>query len=259
MYGKIFELMYEGSLYGQWEAIVTFQQLIVIADDEGFVDITPPALAAKTSIPLDVIQKGIEILESDDPYSRTPGENGKRIIRISDKRPWGWQIVNYQKYRDMASNEDRKRYMREYMKERRKQEKLTSKQAVNSGKHSVANVTHTDTDTYTNKDILSSKKLDYPYQKIISYLNNKTNKNFRHTSKETQRLIKARINQGFTFADFQAVIDKKSEKWLTDPKMVDYLRPQTLFGTKFESYLNETDAKPSKTILTGKDALYYDE
>lgn len=111
---------------------------------------------------------------------------------------------------------------------------------------------------YKEKNPLSSKKLDYPYQKIISYLNNKTNKNFRHTSKETQRLIKARINQGFTFADFQAVIDRKSEKWLTDPNMVDYLRPQTLFGTKFESYLNETDAKSNKKVLTGKDALYYD-
>ena len=53
--------MYEGSLYGQWEAIITFQQMIVIADDEGFVDITPPALSAKTSIPLEIIQKGIEI------------------------------------------------------------------------------------------------------------------------------------------------------------------------------------------------------
>jgi uncharacterized phage protein (TIGR02220 family) len=105
---------------------------------------------------------------------------------------------------------------------------------------------------------VSSKKLDYPYQEIISYLNNKTNKNFKHTSKETQKLIKARINQGFTIADFQAVIDRKSEKWLTDPKMVDYLRPQTLFGTKFESYLNETDARPSVKTLEGDDALYYE-
>jgi uncharacterized phage protein (TIGR02220 family) len=108
------------------------------------------------------------------------------------------------------------------------------------------------------KTKVSSKKLDYPYQEIISYLNNKTNKNFKHTSKETQKLIKARINQGFTIADFQAVIDRKSEKWLTDPKMVDYLRPQTLFGTKFESYLNETDARPSVKTLEGDDALYYE-
>ena len=153
--------MYEGSLYGQWEAIITFQQMIVIADDEGFVDITPPALSAKTSIPLEIIQKGIEILESDDPYSRTPGEDGKRIIRISDKRPWGWKIVNYQKYRDMASNEDRKRYMRQYMREYRKQEKFTDKEDVKDCKPKLAQLTHTDTDTYTDKNKYSVDFLEF--------------------------------------------------------------------------------------------------
>jgi len=262
MYGKIFECIYEGTLYGQWEAIVTFQQMIVLCDDEGFLDMTPPALAAKTSIPLEIIQKGIEILERDDPYSRTPGENGKRIIRISGNRPWGWKIVNHEKYRKMVSNEDRKKYMRDYMREYRKNkgdpvnnESLQELTHVNETLK-LTMLTHTDTDT--NKDILSSKKLDYPYQKIISYLNNKTNKNFRYTSKETQRLIRARINQGFTFADFQAVIDKKSEKWLTDPKMMDYLRPQTLFGTKFESYLNECEAQKTTKTLTGREALEWD-
>lgn len=127
MYGKIFELMYDGSLYGQWEALVTFQQMIVIADQEGFIDITPPALAARTGIPIEIIKKGIGVLESDDPYSRTSGENGKRIIRINKNRPWGWKIVNYKKYRDMASQEDRRKYMRGYMREYRKQEKFTDK------------------------------------------------------------------------------------------------------------------------------------
>jgi len=170
MYGKIFEMMYEGSLYGNWEAIVTFQQMIVIADDEGFVDITPMALAAKTSIPLDIIEKGIEVLESNDPYSRTEGQDGKRIIRINENRPWGWQIVNYIKYRDMASHEDRKAYMRQYMVNRRKQEKLMCKQDVNTSKQSVADVTHTDTNTDTDKKTpdFSSLKNRYPNQDLIN-------------------------------------------------------------------------------------------
>ena len=62
MYGKIFESMYDGTLYGQWEALITFQQMIVLADKEGFIEITPPALSARTGIPLEIIQKGIEIL-----------------------------------------------------------------------------------------------------------------------------------------------------------------------------------------------------
>jgi uncharacterized phage protein (TIGR02220 family) len=88
-----------------------------------------------------------------------------------------------------------------------------------------------------NKDIPSN---GVPYQKIISHLNARANKNFKHTAKDTQRLIKVRWNEGFKYEDFIQVIDSKCSKWLTDSKMVDYLRPQTLFGTKFESYLNES-------------------
>jgi hypothetical protein len=113
--------MYDGTLYGQWEALITFQQMIVLADKEGFIEITPPALSARTGIPLEIIQKGIEILESDDPYSRTEGENGKRLKRIRDDRPWGWKIINYEKYTKMASQEDRRKYMRDYMKDYRKE------------------------------------------------------------------------------------------------------------------------------------------
>lgn len=74
---------------------------------------------------------------------------------------------------------------------------------------------------------------------IVVYLNQKTGKSFKYTSKETQRLIQARLNSGFTENDFFTVIDNKVAKWFCDPKMVEYLRPQTLFGTKFESYLQD--------------------
>ena len=76
------------------------------------------------------------------------------------------------------------------------------------------------------------------YKDIVEYLNQKCNKNFRHSTKATQRFIDARLNEGFTLDDFKKVIDIKSSQWLGG-EMEQYLRPQTLFGTKFESYLNE--------------------
>lgn len=79
---------------------------------------------------------------------------------------------------------------------------------------------------------------------VVEYLNSKTGKQFRPKSEETKRLIEARIKQGFCLEDFKRVIDTKTEKWLNDDKMSDFLRPQTLFGTKFESYLNESRASP---------------
>jgi uncharacterized phage protein (TIGR02220 family) len=74
---------------------------------------------------------------------------------------------------------------------------------------------------------------------IIYYLNSKSNKNFKSTSEKTKTMINARLKEGYKIEDFKKVVDIKSDKWKNDPKMCDYLRPETLFGTKFESYLNE--------------------
>jgi uncharacterized phage protein (TIGR02220 family) len=85
---------------------------------------------------------------------------------------------------------------------------------------------------------------------IIEYLNNKTGKNFKSNSKTTVKHITARLSEKYTLDDFKKVIDTKVQKWLTDPKMCDYLRPDTLFGTKFESYLNENKIiKPKQLIF----------
>lgn len=76
-------------------------------------------------------------------------------------------------------------------------------------------------------------------ENIIDYLNKRTGKNFKSTSDKTKKTISARLNEKYTVEQFKKVIDIKTAKWLNDPKMQDYLRPETLFGTKFESYLNE--------------------
>ena len=92
-----------------------------------------------------------------------------------------------------------------------------------------------------NSIIYSPEKQDKtPYKEIIEYLNLKTNKHYKYNTKKTQTLIKARINEGFTLDDFKIVIDNQTIRWLKDKKMCDYLRPETLFGNKFEGYLNNT-------------------
>ena len=73
---------------------------------------------------------------------------------------------------------------------------------------------------------------------IIEYLNLKTEKNFKSTTKATTRLIKARLNEGFTVEDFKTVIDNMKSRW-TGTKFQQYLVPTTLFGNKFETYLNQ--------------------
>ncbi|MBE6608147.1 MAG: replication protein [Ruminococcaceae bacterium] len=73
---------------------------------------------------------------------------------------------------------------------------------------------------------------------IVDRLNDKAGTNYKATTKATKAHINARLSEGFTFDDFVVVIDKKVAEWATDTKMAQYLRPETLFGTKFESYLN---------------------
>ena len=94
-----------------------------------------------------------------------------------------------------------------------------------------------------------------PYQKIISYLNQKIGTSYKSTSKETQKLIKARFNQGFTLENFYIVIDNKYDDWFkTD--MCKFLRPTTLFGNKFESYLNQVKEKRTDKSKAVRDNLF---
>ena len=115
-----------------------------------------------------------------------------------------------------------------------------------------------------NKDCRLSDKSSTVVSEIIDYLNQKTGKHFRKSIANTTRAINARIKEGFTVDDFKAVIDKKVIEWGKDERMKQYLRPQTLFGTKFESYLNqdlvEHKTQTDKAIDVAKNVIeYYQE
>lgn len=78
---------------------------------------------------------------------------------------------------------------------------------------------------------------------IVEYLNDKIGAHYKPNGKKMKELIHARMNEGYTVEDFKIVIDKKFKSWGNDPKMSLYLRPSTLFGTRFGEYLNEYQAE----------------
>ena len=89
---------------------------------------------------------------------------------------------------------------------------------------------------------INNNILNNIYSSVIDYLNEKTERTgkekYSSTSTKTQKLIKARLREKYELEDFKIVIDKKCKEWLgTD--MEKYLRPETLFGNKFESYLKQ--------------------
>ena len=149
MYAKISESIYEGSLVEDWKALITFQQMIVLCDSEGILDMTPSAISRRTNIPIDIIEHGISVLEEPDPLSRTPDENGKRIVRLDEHRDWGWFIVNHKKYREITDYETIKEQNRERQRRYRERQKSNVTVTENNGQSR-----HTDTDTKadTNKN-----------------------------------------------------------------------------------------------------------
>lgn len=100
------------------------------------------------------------------------------------------------------------------------------------------------------KQVESVKKKDPPpYQEIIDYLNEKAGKRYK-VNEKTKAHINARVNDGYTLADFRAVIEKKVAEW-RGTEMDKFLRPETLFGTKFEGYLNQNETVRKKAKSTG--------
>lgn len=121
------------------------QQLIVLSTPDGIVDMTPDAIANRTTIPLDIIKKGLAFLEQPDPYTRTPGEDGRRIVPLDEHRPWGWRLVNHGKYTRLRNMEEKREADRVRIYEKRSQNKdvaIESRMSPN-----VADVAYTDSDS----------------------------------------------------------------------------------------------------------------
>jgi uncharacterized phage protein (TIGR02220 family) len=112
-------------------------------------------------------------------------------------------------------------------------------------KQTVANVAVSDNvNVCDSVSVNDNKKKASPSDEIMTILkdlNNriKSKKGFSPLAQCNQNLIKARMSEGFTVENFITVNEKKVKQWLHDPEMSKYLRPATLYGNKFDGYLNE--------------------
>ncbi len=92
---------------------------------------------------------------------------------------------------------------------------------------------------------------------IIHYLNSKLGTKYKHSAEYVKKHINARLNEGYTLEDFKTVIDKKYKEW-SGTEFAKFLRPETLFGTKFSTYLNQlgTEVQEARyTSFSADDAL----
>jgi uncharacterized phage protein (TIGR02220 family) len=102
-----------------------------------------------------------------------------------------------------------------------------------------------DTNNNDNNDNNENK-----YIIIVEFLNQKAGTKYKASSKKTKACIHARLSEGFTVDDFKTVIEKKCAEWI-GTEWEKFIRPETLFGTKFESYLNAKVTKTTKQVNTG--------
>ena len=98
-----------------------------------------------------------------------------------------------------------------------------------------------------------------PYAEIITYFNEVAGTHYLLRGKEIKKFIKARWNDGFRLEDFKTVLDKKAGQWKNDAKMSKYLRFETLFSNKFESYLNEVSVHRQYNPMNPSGSRYTEE
>jgi hypothetical protein len=158
VYAKVFAQIYDGTLCtrGPWQALVTFQQMLVLADPDGNVDMTVGAIARRTTIPQEIIQQGIESLLLPDPESRTPTEEGRRLLPLSEGRSWGWHIVNYRHYRELKREEDRREYHREYWRNKRSKASTSSTDSTET-QHAQQNQPKKETEAEAKEEAVKTK------------------------------------------------------------------------------------------------------
>lgn len=151
-------------------------------------------------------------------------ESEKMITKVVDRKKTTISIVNYKVYQ---GSED--------------QEKTTEKPQEDQEK----TIKKPQEDTNKNDNNEKNEKNNILVAEIISYLNEKTDKNFKSGVAKNRDLIKARLKEGYSVEDFKKVIDIKVTEWLNDENMSKFLRPETLFSNKFEGYLNQ---KPKQEV-----------
>ena len=126
MYAIIHDTIFDGSLRDKWQAWVVLVALCALADENDEVDMTISALIARTGLPGSIVPEGIAFLEQPDDHSRTPDEGGRRIVRLDPHRPWGWKIVNREKYKKMRDHVARREYYKEQKRLKRAEKKLST-------------------------------------------------------------------------------------------------------------------------------------
>lgn len=193
----------------------------------------------------DGVQSALKELKEKGYMKRIPAHDEKGKFT-------GWETLIYETPLPPEKRETRKTGKPNDGETERRENRMTGK--PNDGKTAPTNNECTNND-FTNNDFTNNEITNNKYFYVVQYLNDLAERNFKHTTQKTKSQINARLNDGYTVEDIINVIDYKVKEWKGDKKMEEYLRPFTLFGTKFENYYDQMkrdQPKQQKKQSTGE-------
>jgi uncharacterized phage protein (TIGR02220 family) len=208
-------------------ARLLYYDLAMRADDDGFINSPKKIMkfigATNDDMNILILRKFI-----------IPFDNGVVVIKH-------WRIHNYIRkdtYNETSYKEEKAMLELDENKAYRLSSQLSvdgSLTQVRLGKDSIG------------KDSIDNNIVEFAEEikEIVDYLNLVAGTNYKYKTKNTQKHINARLAEGYEVEDFKTVIDKKANEW-RGTEMEKYLCPETLFGTKFEKYLNQNIVTANK-------------
>lgn len=126
MFAKVFASLWDGTMVGRADAQLVFIYLLANCDRKGFIFHGREKIAALTGIPIERVHDAIGFLESPDEHSKSEASEGRRIIRTAAERNWGWCIVNYEHYRSIRDEDERREAAKDRMRKLRDERRAES-------------------------------------------------------------------------------------------------------------------------------------
>lgn len=164
MFAKVFEQIFDSTVARDYTVRHMFIDLLILADPTGAVDMTYDAIARRTNVPQETVERCINELCQPDVKSRSPLEDGKRLIPLDSRRDWGWKIVNYAHYRKIRDQEARRSYFRDYQRKRRKKMRIVKDKVVDT-------VDNVETSSSTSSSV--SKRKPKSLEEVVLYAKQK--------------------------------------------------------------------------------------
>ncbi len=167
MFAKVFEQIFDSSIATDYTVRHMFIDMLILADPTGAVDMTLDAISRRTNVPPETVKRCIDELCQPDVTSRSPLEDGKRLIPLDSHRDWGWKIVNYQHYRKIRDQEARRSYFRDYQRKRRRKQRVVKDIVVDSGAN--GDTVESSSSTSTSSSLSVSKRKPISLEELVLY------------------------------------------------------------------------------------------